>query len=71
MSKYFYPFIFLFSVFVGQSQVNPLMTLDSLAQQNWVEAKYNTMTIQEKVGQLFMVSIASNQNENACLSSGF
>ena len=65
MPKYLFFIIFLFSIFFSHSQINPLMTLDSLAQETWVETKYKAMTMEEKVGQLFMVSIASNQNDNA------
>ena len=44
---------------------NPLVTEDSLAQQNWVNKQYDQMSLDEKLGQLFMVSVASNQNKNA------
>ncbi len=44
---------------------NPLQTSDSLAQQQWVEAKYGQMSLDEKLGQLFMVSIASDQSQAA------
>ena len=65
MRKYFYSLIFFSSFFIGQSQVNPLVTSDSIAQQVWVNARYNKLTLNEKVGQLFMVSVASSQNKNA------
>lgn len=39
------------------------MTQDSLAQMAWVENQYNKMSLQERVGQLFMVSVASNQDK--------
>nr|WP_318345084.1 glycoside hydrolase family 3 N-terminal domain-containing protein [Muricauda sp. D6] len=44
-------------------QKNPLVTQDSLAQMAWVENKYNNMSLQERIGQLFMVSVASNQDK--------
>ena len=65
MRKYFYSLIFFISFFIGQSQVNPLVTSDSIAQETWVDTKYNELTLEEKVGQLFMVSVASSQNKNA------
>jgi hypothetical protein len=68
MHKYGYLFLLLFSFFTIHGQINPLVTGDSLAQRNWVEAKYAEMTLEEKVGQLFMVSIASNQKENTTSS---
>jgi beta-N-acetylhexosaminidase len=44
---------------------NPLVTKDSLAQKTWVDRQYDKMTLNEKLGQLFMVSVASNQNKQA------
>ena len=54
--------IFLTFLF-GSAQKNPLITKDSLSQEQWVDATYNAMSLEEKIGQLFMVSIASNQNK--------
>ena len=51
----------LLSVLFAHSQRNPLMTVDSLAQQDWVNGTYGEMSLDEKLGQLFMVSIASDQ----------
>ncbi len=47
------------SVVVAQVQ-NPLLTNDFEAQQAWVEKTYSGMTLEEKIGQLFMVDIFSN-----------
>lgn len=44
-----------------------MVTVDSLEQKAWVEATYQEMSLEEKIGQLFMVSIASNQNKAAAL----
>jgi beta-glucosidase-like glycosyl hydrolase len=44
---------------VGQ---DPLVAKDSLSQSNWVDGLYENMTLEEKIGQLFMVSVASNQS---------
>jgi len=52
-------------VFPSFGQKNPLMTPDSLSQSQWVEQKYAAMGPEERIGQLFMVSISSNQNKNA------
>ncbi|MBT8298815.1 MAG: beta-N-acetylglucosaminidase, partial [Maribacter sp.] len=54
------PFFFLY-VLCANAQGNPLVVEDSLAQQNWVDAKYDAMTMDERLGQLFMVSVASDQ----------
>lgn len=40
-----------------------MVTHDSLAQQNWVDAKYIEMSLDEKIGQLFMVMVASDQEK--------
>lgn len=50
-----------FSLF-GQ---NPLVTSDSLSQAEWVENQYGQMTLEQKIGQLFMVSVASDQSTKA------
>ncbi|MDC6389791.1 glycoside hydrolase family 3 N-terminal domain-containing protein [Maribacter sp. PR1] len=55
-------FFFLFSSLALFAQ-NPLITRDSLAQAEWVNDQYEKMTLEEKVGQLFMVMVASNQNK--------
>ena len=65
MRNYLYLLFFFFSFFISRGQINPLITKDSLAQQQWVEARYGEMTLDEKIGQLFMVSVASSQNEKA------
>ncbi|MEO8933423.1 MAG: glycoside hydrolase family 3 N-terminal domain-containing protein, partial [Xanthomarina sp.] len=41
--------------------VNPLLSADFEAQQEWVDSLYNAMTLEEKIGQLFMVQAFSNQ----------
>ncbi len=45
----------------SQNNSNPLKTTDSVSQQRWVDTQYDGMTLQEKVGQLFMVRAFSNQ----------
>ncbi len=41
------------------------MAKDSLGQLNWVNTKYDAMSLEERIGQLFMVSVASNQSKTA------
>ncbi len=42
-------------------QVNPLIALDDLEnQQKWVDSLYDSMSLEEKVGQLFMVDVFSS-----------
>ncbi|SDX50951.1 beta-glucosidase [Lutibacter oricola] len=42
--------------------VNPLQTKDSLAQVKWVDTLMKHMTVEEKIGQLFMVAAYSNKD---------
>ncbi len=65
MLKQFYLTFFLLVCFILKAQVNPLVTSDTLTQQSWVNAKYEAMSVEERIGQLFMVSVASNQNKTA------
>lgn len=57
--------LFLLTVICANAQHNPLVTKDSLQQKKWVDAKYDAMSLEEKLGQLFMVSIASDQNKTS------
>lgn len=54
----------LICIRVGHSQSDPLMVPDSLAQDQWVEARYAAMSLDDKIGQLFMVLVASNQGKS-------
>jgi len=53
--------LFLFAVCSSYSQqINPLLVTDEAeAQQQWVDSIYSNMSLQEKVGQLFMVDVFS------------
>lgn len=56
--------LFLLNSFVGFSQLlHPLQTKDSLQQKEWVEKILDSMTVEEKIGQLFMVAAYSNKDE--------
>ncbi len=48
----------------AHAQHNPLVVKDSLEQQKWVDAQYDAMSLDERLGQLFMVSVASDQNKS-------
>jgi beta-glucosidase-like glycosyl hydrolase/CubicO group peptidase (beta-lactamase class C family) len=53
--------VFLFSVCLLQAQgIDPLLTKDHKAQKQWVDSIMTGMTIDEKIGQLFMVQAYSN-----------
>jgi beta-glucosidase-like glycosyl hydrolase/CubicO group peptidase (beta-lactamase class C family) len=61
--KYVY-FLFSFFFFLqifSQELANPLVTKDSVAQKQWVDTLYSKMTLEEKVGQLFMVDVFSKE----------
>lgn len=55
--------LFLLTVFCLNGQIDPLVTKDSLAQQKWVDAQYEAMSLDERFGQLFMVGVSSSQNK--------
>ncbi|RNC87319.1 MAG: beta-N-acetylglucosaminidase [Winogradskyella sp.] len=69
--------LIIFSCFylLGFSQEetpNPLLSKDVEAQQKWVDSLYHSMTLKERIGQLFMVQAFSNkgfkhENEIAAL----
>ncbi|WP_372800477.1 glycoside hydrolase family 3 N-terminal domain-containing protein, partial [Lutibacter sp.] len=43
---------------------DPLIAKDTLAQQKWVDTMLSSMTLDEKIGQLFMVAAYSNKDKN-------
>src|SRR5690554_4398922 len=53
--------LFLAYTSLFSQTTNPLLSTDLAAQQKWVDNLYNNMTLEEKVGQLFMVQAFSNQ----------
>ncbi|MFK5879711.1 MAG: glycoside hydrolase family 3 N-terminal domain-containing protein [Flavobacteriaceae bacterium] len=56
-------FIFLF-VFISNAQsTDPLLTKDVEAQEKWVDSILSSLSIEEKIGQLFMVAAYSNKDE--------
>lgn len=63
MKNFFLVFVFLFSVSLSSAQEkqkpfsNPLIVEDSVQQKEWVDSLYNEMSMEEKIGQLFMVDL--------------
>ncbi len=49
--------------FAQELSTNPLLSEDSIAQKRWVDTLYNNMSLQERIGQLFMVQVFSNQGK--------
>lgn len=52
--------LFAFVFNIQAQSLDPLITKDAEAQTIWVDSILNTMTIDEKIGQLFMVQAYSN-----------
>lgn len=44
------------------SQINPLQTKDSIAQKKWTDSIMSKMTIDQKIGQLFMLAAYTNKD---------
>ncbi len=61
MNKITVLFALLLSLQIA-AQKDPLMTKDSIAQNQWVDSIMNTMNVDEKIGQLFMVAAYSNKD---------
>ncbi|RXP63533.1 beta-N-acetylglucosaminidase [Lutibacter sp. HS1-25] len=55
--------VFLNVAFVKAQHNDPLISNDTLAQQQWVDALLQKMSIEEKIGQLFMVQAYSNKDK--------
>ena len=47
----------------AQTNVDPLLTADWKAQEQWVDSIYTQLSLDEKIGQLFMVMAFSEQGE--------
>ncbi|MBT8317511.1 MAG: serine hydrolase [Lutibacter sp.] len=58
----FFIFALLFSAFLQSQNLDPLIAQDSLAQKKWVDTLMDQMTIDQKIGQLFMVQAYSNKD---------
>lgn len=57
-----FPLLFL-TVMCLNAQKNPLVSRDSIAQKSWVDVQYGEMSLNERLGQLFMVMVASDQDK--------
>ncbi|MBD0824507.1 glycoside hydrolase family 3 N-terminal domain-containing protein [Aestuariibaculum marinum] len=55
--------LFITAILFAQDSANPLLTPDGHAQQRWVDSIYNSMSLKEKIGQLYMVQVMSNQDQ--------
>lgn len=61
MGKYLLSLLLITFFISAQGQYSPLHSNDSIYQWQWVETTYSQMTLEERVGQLFMV-MASTEN---------
>ena len=48
---------------VGARRLPPLQAVDSVAQRQWVDSLMSTLSLRERIGQLFMVAAYSNKDE--------
>jgi len=55
--------VFVISQLGFSQEIHPLQTNDKLAQEKWVEATYNAMTLDEKIGQLFIADVWSGKEK--------
>ena len=64
MMKKLATLIFIAFIFKFQAQsIDPLRTKDFKAQEIWVDSILNNMTLDEKIGQLFMIQAYSNSDD--------
>ena len=64
MSRNFYILCLSFFglTFSCYAQNDPLLALDESAQLQWVDSIYGNMSLDQKIGQLFMIQVFSNQS---------
>ncbi len=55
--------LFLLCFSINYAQLDPLKAKDSIAQQQWVDSIMSEMTLDQKIGQLFMVPAFSNKDQ--------
>ena len=55
---------FSFGKAVAQQPVSPLIATDFERQREWVDSIYNQLSLEEKVGQLFMVDVFSSESKS-------
>lgn len=65
MHKYYCLTITCFAVLFAIGQKDPLLVPNEAEQAQWVDATYNSLSLEERIGQLFMVSVSSNQSQSA------
>ena len=48
---------------IAQVSSSPLDAIDKIQQKSWVDSTYNALSIKEKIGQLYMIQVFSNQDK--------
>lgn len=56
-------FLFISALNMNAQTTDPLLTEDVEAQEKWVDSILSSLSIEEKIGQLFMVAAYSNKDE--------
>ncbi len=55
-------YLFFYGTLIVFGQFGPNTSPDTLAQQAWVDGTYNSLSLEERIGQLFMVMAHSDQD---------
>jgi len=55
-------FLITFTIYAQETN-NPLLAKDAVGQTKWVDSVYNSLSLNEKIAQLYMVQVFSNQTE--------
>ncbi|MFI2743736.1 glycoside hydrolase family 3 N-terminal domain-containing protein [Zhouia sp. PK063] len=63
MRKHFLLFFILITSHLFSQENYPLIAKDAEAQKQWVDSVYNTMSIQQRIGQLFMAAVYSSKDK--------
>jgi beta-glucosidase-like glycosyl hydrolase/CubicO group peptidase (beta-lactamase class C family) len=61
MKKFTFLMVMLFAIQIN-AQTDPLKTKDSIAQDRWVDSIMKTMSVDQKIGQLFMIAAYTNKD---------
>ena len=63
-------FLILGQTVLGQ-RINPLLAEDPSQQRVWVDSVYNTLSIEQKVGQLFMIGMPTGETDAAVETASY
>lgn len=56
-------FVIFSSSMIAQVSSSPLDTLDKIQQKSWVDSIYSSLSLKEKIGQLYMIQVFSDQDK--------